>query len=66
MPLNFKLSIFCFKYGGRTSITQRCKKLGLFQFCGILDLGIPGNLVKGIVDAQGAWYGPGMLKGLPG
>ena len=32
----------------------------------ILDLGIPGNLVRGLVDAQGAWYGPGMLKGLPG
>ena len=32
----------------------------------ILNLGIPGNLVRGLVDAQGAWYGPGMLKGLPG
>ena len=48
MPLNFKLSIFCFKYGGGMStelITQRCRKLGLFRFHGILDLGIRGNLV---------------------
>ena len=27
---------------------------------------VPGNLVRGLVSTQGAWYGPGMLKGLPG
>ena len=38
----------------------------MFHFRGILNLGKPGNLVKGLVEGQGAWYGPGMLKGLPG
>ena len=27
---------------------------------------VPGNLVRSLVSTQGAWYGPGKFKGLPG